>query len=300
MEGTMNLRRIMAATDDSDAGRQAVRSALAIGARSGARVTIMQAVPAGAAVMAGAGGPRVGKHPVPESSSPERLQQRVEGSLNGSARLVPIEYAVGFGIPGIEICRYAEQHQIDLLVLGRKRRSQMARLLLGDTADAVARRSRVPCLFVPPEAASLDQLLVAHDCSERGRVVLREAYEFAQAVGGAMRVMTVETRWADEPVELASTVLGARTLRLRDHVGELLAPASNGGSRSGARRSHPESLIVRRGDIVEQVLATIEQTEPDVLAIGYHRGGPPGILEGGSTARRLAHTAPCAVLTIPL
>jgi nucleotide-binding universal stress UspA family protein len=34
--------------------------------------------------------------------------------------------------------------------------------------------------------------------------------------------------------------------------------------------------------------------------IGCHRGGPPGILEAGSTARRLAHTAPCAVLTIPL
>jgi nucleotide-binding universal stress UspA family protein len=293
----MNLRRIMAATDDSDAGRQAIRSALAIGARSGAWVTVMQTVPAGRAVLTGIG---VGDQSPSESSALERLQERVEVILNGSVEVVPVEYAVACGIPGIEICRYAEQHQIDLLVLGRKRRSQMARLLLGDTADAVARRSRLPCLFVPPEAPSLDQLLVAHDCSERGRAVLRESYAFARAVGATMRVMTVESRWADEPVELASTVLGARTLRLRDHVGELLAPASNGRGRNGGRRSDPERLIIRRGDIVEQVLATIDQTEPDVLAIGYHRGGPPGILEGGSTARRLAHTAPCAVLTIPL
>jgi nucleotide-binding universal stress UspA family protein len=296
----MNLRHIMAATDDSDAGRQAVRSALAIAARSGARVTVMQAVPASPAVLARASELGAGGQSLPEPWALERLQQRVEGSLNGSAKEVPIEYAEAVGIPGIEICRYAEQHQIDLLVLGRKRRSQMARLLLGDTADAVARRSRVPCLFVPPEAGSLDHLLVAHDCSERGRTVLRQAYGFAQAVGATMRVMTVETRWAGEPVELASTVLGARTLRLRDHVEELLAPAANGGSRNGARRSTQESSIIRQGDIVEQVLATIDQTEPDVLAIGYHRGGPPGILEGGSTARRLAHTAPCAVLTIPL
>jgi nucleotide-binding universal stress UspA family protein len=296
----MDLRRIMVATDDSDAGRQAVRSALAIGARSGSRVTIMQAVPAGRAVLAGVGELGGGDQSPPGSSALERFQERVEVSLDGSAEVVPVEYAMAFGIPGIEICRYAEQHQIDLLVLGRKRRSQMARLLLGDTADAVARRSRVPCLFVPPEAAALDQLLVAHDCSERGRAVLRESYGFARAVGATMRVMTVETRWADEPVELASTVLGARTLRLREHVGDLLASASNGGGRNGARRSHPESLIVRRGEIVEQVLATIDQTEPDVLSVGYHRGGPPGILEGGSTARRLAHTAPCAVLTIPL
>ena len=296
----MNLRRIMAATDDSDAGRQAVRSALAIGAQTGARVTIMQAVPAGPAVLVGTGGLEVGDQPSPETSALERLQQRVEVCLNGSAKAVPIEYAVTSGIPGIEICRYAEQHQIDLLVLGRKRRSQMARLLLGDTADAVARRSRVPCLFVPPGAGALDDLLVAHDCTERGRVVLREAAGFAQAVGATMRVMTVETRWADEPAALAATVLGARTLRLREHVGELLAAASNGGSRNGVRRPKQESLIIRQGDIVEQVLATIDQTEPHVLAIGYHRGGPPGILEGGSTARRLAHSAPCAVLTIPL
>jgi nucleotide-binding universal stress UspA family protein len=296
----MDLRRIMVATDDSDAGRQAVRSALAIGARSGARVTIMQAVPAGPLVLAGVGGPAVGDQLSPETSALERLQQRVEVCLNGSAKPVAVEYAITSGIPGIEICRYAEQHQIDLLVLGRKRRSQMARLLLGDTADAVARRSRVPCLFVPPEAGALDDLLVAHDCSERGRAVLRQSYGFARAVGASMRVMTVESRWADEPAELAATVLGARTLRLREHVGELLPPGSNGGSRNGARRPKQESPIIRQGDIVEQVLATIDQTDPDVLAIGYHRGGPPGILEGGSTARRLAHTAPCAVLTIPL
>jgi nucleotide-binding universal stress UspA family protein len=57
---------------------------------------------------------------------------------------------------------------------------------------------------------------------------------------------------------------------------------------------------VRRGDPAEQILAAVEERIPDVLVIGCHRGGPPGILEAGSTARRLAHTAPCAVLTIPL
>jgi nucleotide-binding universal stress UspA family protein len=44
----------------------------------------------------------------------------------------------------------------------------------------------------------------------------------------------------------------------------------------------------------------VQETGADVLAIGYHRGGPPGVLEAGSTARRLAHVAPCAVLTLPL
>ena len=60
------------------------------------------------------------------------------------------------------------------------------------------------------------------------------------------------------------------------------------------------AVEVRRGAIVEQILAAVHASGPDVLVIGYHRGGLPGIIEAGSTARRLAHTAPCAVLTIPL
>jgi nucleotide-binding universal stress UspA family protein len=51
---------------------------------------------------------------------------------------------------------------------------------------------------------------------------------------------------------------------------------------------------------VPEILAEVAASGPDVLAFGYHRGGPPGIIEGSSTARQLAHTAPVSVLTIPL
>jgi nucleotide-binding universal stress UspA family protein len=60
------------------------------------------------------------------------------------------------------------------------------------------------------------------------------------------------------------------------------------------------SIAVRRGEIVPEILAAVNEVDADLLVIGYHRGGPPGVLEAGSTARHLAHTAPCAVLTIPL
>ena len=67
-----------------------------------------------------------------------------------------------------------------------------------------------------------------------------------------------------------------------------------------ALEGFPGGLSIRRGDILDQVVAEVQETEAQVLAIGYHRGGPPGVLEAGSTARRLAHVAPCGVLTIPL
>ena len=59
-------------------------------------------------------------------------------------------------------------------------------------------------------------------------------------------------------------------------------------------------LAIRRGDIVERIVAEAQEIESDIIVFGYHRGGPPGIIEAGSTARRLVHASPCAVLSIPL
>ena len=43
----MQLRHILAATDESEAGRQAVRCAVALGARAPAQVTILRVIPEG-------------------------------------------------------------------------------------------------------------------------------------------------------------------------------------------------------------------------------------------------------------
>ncbi|HEU5303564.1 MAG TPA: universal stress protein [Gemmatimonadales bacterium] len=184
----------------------------------------------------------------------------------------------------------AERLAADLLVLGRKHHSPRSRLLLGDTADAVARRSRFPCLFVPPAVGDLRSLLVALDGSDRGMVVLQEACGFAREVGAEVQVVTVEHGSADEPWHLAATFPVARSSALQARV---LA--------AFRRQEIPAVAVsIRRGEIVEAVLAEQRETDSDVLVVGYHRGGPPGVLEAGSTARRLAHAAPCAVLTVPL
>jgi nucleotide-binding universal stress UspA family protein len=103
-------------------------------------------------------------------------------------------------------------------------------------------------------------------------------------------VVTVERGTVDEPAHLASSLPLTRSTALQARV---LGIFRNQGIRELA-------VSVRRGDIAESVLAEVQQNGDDVLVIGYHRGGPPGVLEAGSVARRLAHAAPCTVLTIPL
>jgi nucleotide-binding universal stress UspA family protein len=269
METNPRLSHIVVATDESDAGRQAVWSARALAARAGGRVTVLRVLP-----LDDRG----------TSLAVEYLRRWVESDLPPVDPSPPMAYEVAYGLPGIEIARYAEQARADLLVLGRTPRSAAARLLLGDTADAVARRSRVPCLFVPPRRTPTRRFLVALAGSDRRMVVLGLARALAREVGAELRPLTVDPSYPDEPAHLAATVPAAGSGRLGAHVRETLG----------------QELEIRRGEPAQEILGAVDEHRPDVLVLGCHRGGPAGVIEAGSTARHLIHAAPCAVLTVPL
>ncbi len=284
----MVLERIVIATDESEAGRQAVRVGRELARTTSASVSVMRVVFRTPPATAGARatGP---SHWAPEQSEHERLRNWLESEPATSGLPSEVQVGIAAGVPSIEISRYAENYRADLLVLGRKARSQAARLLVGDTADAVARRSLVPCLFVPPGVGPIRRVLVALDGSERGLRVLQQTAGFARAIGAPLQIVTVEPVVPGEngvgPVLTRSQRLGANAQQVvRRELGEQACVP----------------VDIRRGETVEQVLAAVGDHSSEVLAIGFHRGGPPGMLEAGSTARRLAHLATCAVLTIPL
>jgi nucleotide-binding universal stress UspA family protein len=223
-----------------------------------------------------------------QSPAIEDLRQWIGSDLRAQSEPPPVELAIASGNPGMEIRRLAEQREADLVVLGRKRRSQLARLILGDTAALVARHSRIPCLLVPADSGPLQRMLVAVDGSDHGMLVLAKAASFAHAVGITLRVLTVEPGPTDQPPAGKS----ARKDSLDRQAREIL-------NHQGMEAVVP-SVAVRRGAIIPQILAAVTASGTDLLAIGYHRRGLPGVIEAGSIGRHLAHTAPCAVLTIPL
>jgi nucleotide-binding universal stress UspA family protein len=268
MTPTTQIGHVMAATDESEAGRQAVITALGIASRAKARATIARVLSFDGDANRGA---------------LEQLQRWVESDLPPIEPRPSTQYAISCGVPGIEITRIAERVGADLLVVGHKPRTQAMRLLLGDTADAVARRSRVPCLFVPPSGAAFDRVLVAMDGTPRGSAVLRFAVALARELGAAMRVLTVERHWRGEP-ELAPALPATRGEAMQAELDRNLAIA----------------VEVRRGDAAEQILEAARDGREDMVVIGCHRGGPAGVIEAGSTARHVIHHAACAVLTVPL
>jgi nucleotide-binding universal stress UspA family protein len=266
----VKLEHIVVATDASDVAGGAYAAALDLAARASARVTVMRTI--------GRWRVTVGAYVEGSAAELERLEEWVTSVAAPSG--VPVKVGIEFGHPSVEIPRFAEANAADLLAIGRKPRTQAMRFRAGVTADAVVRRSRVPCLLVPPDSAPVRRVLAAVDGSLRGSKVFVVASEFARLIGAALRAVTVEAVAEAEMPDLARRAPRARTAQLRSEI--------------GAR------LSVRHGSVFEQVLAEIRATGADLLAIGNQRGGPPGVVELGSVGRHLAHAAPCAVLTIPL
>jgi nucleotide-binding universal stress UspA family protein len=278
------IRHVVVASDESPEGYGALEAAAALAVHGRARLSVLHVEIASEEAMSGTGVPGT---IAPLERSVEALRQRYP-ELKADAR-------IAYGIPAIEISRFAEDQMADLLVLGRKHRSQATRLLLGDTADAVVRRSPVCCLFVPQGRHTFTRILVALDGTERGLAALYGAMALARLASGSLRSVLVDPASRQgAPEGSVPEPPSARAHRLQQALEALgRTPDANGLGVS------PSALRIRHGDPVSEILNEIGQNT-DVLALGYHRGGPPSSLEDGSVSRRLSHVAPCAVMTIPL
>ncbi len=283
----MELRHIVAAADESEEGRAAILAATELGRLGRARVSVLTVTV-----------------PQQEDRNVSRalagLQAMVQNALVRVSQPPRLELAVASGLPGIEIGRFAETNRADLIVVGRKRRSSVQRLMIGDTADAVARRSRTPCLFVAAGPQKFQRVLVSLDGTERGMVVLVVAMDLARAAGAVLRVVTVEPAYDSE--HGAPRVPTARSANLVEMVNVLRSGTEigRGSWDAAAPGGGGASVVIHRGMVVEEILREADAWGADVLVLGFHRGGPADAIESGSVARRLAHESPCAVLTVPL
>lgn len=262
----MLYQYVLAAVAERDTPPEVTSTAVMLAARAGARLGFITAVP----INSRAGPARARLVAVDPGHEP------------------PASRIMAPGMPGIEIPRFAERTGADLLVLGRTARSAVARRLVGDTADAVVRRSRVPCLLLPAGGEAVGPILAAVDGSRHSAAVLDAACRLSAVTGGRVSAWTIEPTRADEPAALAVPPL-ARSVAAGDAVAQ------------AARRCRREvPLVIRRGPVVSTLLDAIVEQKAAVLVLGFRRGGPAAAIEGGSIARRLLHEAPIAVLTVPI
>ncbi|MFS8065085.1 MAG: universal stress protein [Byssovorax sp.] len=148
------MPRVLLSTDFSESASKAAEVARAEARRRGARLYVLHVVRSPAAVAA-------------------RAAELAElaASLGKEVPTVPITRV---GHPATEIVRCADEHDVDLLVVGGHGRTGITPALLGSVAERVARTSTRPVLVVPSDrrdtaklpAAALYRCVVCGNASE--------------------------------------------------------------------------------------------------------------------------------------
>lgn len=90
--------------------------------------------------------------PFPENwyeSAQEQAEMMVSSALDrGEEAGLDVTSAIEVGRPGRAIVDYADEHDIDHIVMGSHGRSGVSRILLGSVAETVIRRSPVPVTVI--------------------------------------------------------------------------------------------------------------------------------------------------------
>lgn len=122
--------RILLPTDGNPRTHQVVEHALNVAELSGATVYVVSVVPPNA----------------PDDT--EATEAIAAAVTTAEGRDVPVETAVLEGRPYEEILEYAEEVDVDMIVMGTEGRSGLDRFMLGSVTERVLRTSDVPVLAV--------------------------------------------------------------------------------------------------------------------------------------------------------
>lgn len=112
-----------------------------------ASIILLSVIDPSAGFGAGAGAP--GAAEVWYNTQKERMEGRLqEASDEMEDRGMSVETAIETGRPSTMIIKYAEDNDVDHIIMGSHGREGVSRLLLGSVAERVIRRASVPVTVV--------------------------------------------------------------------------------------------------------------------------------------------------------
>lgn len=146
--GSLQIRKILAPVDFSECSRKGLRYAIDFAANCGASVTLLHTIQV--------------QPLIPSEDMAELTHMPAPGVIERAARMEmrKLEKAVAFGEvkhdtqiragrAALEICRFAEQSEADLIVTSTHGATGLEHVLIGSTAERVVRHAPCPVLIVP-------------------------------------------------------------------------------------------------------------------------------------------------------
>jgi nucleotide-binding universal stress UspA family protein len=137
-----SYRHILVPTDDSDESRLAMEHAVALARLSDGRIQALS-------IEEGAGS----SHKDQIRTDPEDEAERAisHSAKQAESEGIPVTVAVESGSPKEEICAYADESDIDIIVMGTEGRTGISGAVLASVAEKIVRDAPVPVLTVRPE-----------------------------------------------------------------------------------------------------------------------------------------------------
>lgn len=292
------LDRLLVPTDFSACADQALRHAKRLARSYEAELHLLHVIPVAAAH------PMLGVQATPSERTDRVMEQfdEVVETLNLDDLSYELAIEHGEGVAST-VLEYAENHALDLIVVGTHGRRGVQRLMLGSETEEILRRADRPVLTVgqgdngksgfPPE-----RLLVPVDLSVHSRDALRHAAAVAQYFEVRLDLIhVIESVATYDPAGPYQAVLPSeenalptvkKNIRdtLHDLAEELPLPTEN------------VRVYVGQSPAVPFIVDVATEEDIDLLVLSSHgRSGLERFLIG-SVAEKVIRTAPCPVFVV--
>lgn len=288
------IRRILVATDATEASDEVLRAAAALSQATSAALHVVHGLEMDSARYAG-DAPAARDFPGLVAAAEEALDAQLRRTMPPGVSVE--ERTMQIYAPERLILEEANRTSADLIVLGAHRRGGgLADRFLGGTAEHVVGKGTVPCLVVrAPLATPVSRVGVALDPGDPVTGTLDLALALAGAgtpwdhAGAELRVMSVYQPGSDA----ATRPEGPLDAQLGDEI-----------RRSLVRQGGAGGPVVRFAPILGNAPADVLIEEAararlDLLVIGTRGRSALGRLLAGSVSTEVARGAPCPVLLVP-
>ena len=285
----VTLNTMVFATDFSDSAKKAQSYATGLAKRFGAKLFVVHA-----------------KEPPNYALPPEswrsaddvdaRKIHELQKSLPKGFPGLKSEFFVGEGSAWQVVESVLKNDKVDLIVVGTRGRTGVAKLMLGSKAEEILRRSSCPVLTVGPHSQEitggekeLTEILYATDFTPESQAAAPYAVSITLALGAHLNLLhVVEEQKMGELVNPEEIIPSSARLL------ETLIPEEAGFWRE-------PRCLVETGVAGEKILEVAERIHASLIVLGVRK--PTGIAAaathlGPGMAHRVIAAATCPVLTV--
>ncbi len=142
---SVGMKKLLLATDLSEASSSATEQAFDLASRLGASLLIVSVIDPGALLLPG------GRFRARVDQVRERREQQAQALVErGRVEGIDVSFLVWTGDPADQIVSAAEAERVDMVLVGSHGRGAVGRLFLGSVSEHVVRNAPCPVLVVRP------------------------------------------------------------------------------------------------------------------------------------------------------